>query len=119
MIARSRELLRTCEFGALLITRGEQGITLVRADGDAEHLAAHTREVYDVTGAGDTVCAVLALGLAAGYSLVEATRLANAAAGVTVGKLGAASVNIAELERALQQAPLCDARIDGAGCSQP
>ena len=115
LIARSRELLRTCEFGALLITRGEQGITLVRADGDAEHLAAHTREVYDVTGAGDTVCAVLALGLAAGYSLVEATRLANAAAGVTVGKLGAASVNIAELERALQQAPLCDARIDGAG----
>ena len=102
LVERGRELLDKYQLGALLVTRGEHGISLLQAGREAMHIGAHAREVYDVTGAGDTVCAVVALSLAAGYPLDEATRLANAAAGVTVGKLGAAGVSPVELEQALQ-----------------
>jgi D-beta-D-heptose 7-phosphate kinase/D-beta-D-heptose 1-phosphate adenosyltransferase len=87
-----------CE--AVLITRGEHGMCLF--DGKEEtHLSAAAREVSDVTGAGDTVIATLALGLAAGGTTAEAARLANHAAGVVVGKFGAATVTKAELLEAL------------------
>jgi rfaE bifunctional protein kinase chain/domain len=83
-----------CE--SVLITRGEHGMSLLGPDGDAE-LPAEAREVSDVTGAGDTVIATMALALAAGIPLVEAARLANRAAGIVVAKFGPATVTIEEL----------------------
>ena len=81
---------------AVLITRGEHGMTLHAREGDAE-LPAEAREVADVTGAGDTVIATITLALAAGAPLVDAARLANRAAGIVVGKFGPATVTAAEL----------------------
>lgn len=86
---------------ALLITRSQEGMTLLQRGQPALHLPAHAREVFDVTGAGDTVIGVLAASLAAGQPLFNATALANLAAGLVVAKLGTASVTIAELEYAL------------------
>lgn len=101
LVEKGHAVIQRHALGGLLITRGEQGMTLLRA-GQAElHLPAQAREVFDVTGAGDTVIAVLAAGLAAGQGLAEATALANVAAGVVVGKLGTASVSVPELRRAL------------------
>ncbi len=100
---KASRMCQDLELRALLVTRGEQGMTLVEADGAVTHLPARAREVFDVTGAGDTVIAVLALGLAAGWPLPQATGLANTAAGVAVGKLGASPVLPAELEGALHQ----------------
>jgi rfaE bifunctional protein kinase chain/domain len=83
-----------CE--SVLITRGEQGMTLLGPEGHAD-LPAEAREVSDVTGAGDTVIATMTLALAAGSPLVDAARLANRAAGIVVGKFGPATVTIDEL----------------------
>ena len=101
LVDRGEALRRELALEALLITRGEQGMSLLREGGEPLHLAARAREVYDVTGAGDTVIATLATGLAAGLSLTAATVLANLAAGIVVGKLGTASVTVSELRRAL------------------
>ena len=86
---------------ALLITRSEQGMSLLRKGHAPLHLPAHAREVYDVTGAGDTVIGVLAAALGAGSGLVDAVALANLAAGQVVAKLGAATVSAPELAYAL------------------
>jgi D-glycero-beta-D-manno-heptose-7-phosphate kinase len=83
-----------CE--SVLITRGEHGMWLHAPDGDTA-LAAEAREVADVTGAGDTVIGTMALGLAAGGTLLEAARLANRGAGIVVGKFGPATVTVDEL----------------------
>jgi D-beta-D-heptose 7-phosphate kinase/D-beta-D-heptose 1-phosphate adenosyltransferase len=91
------------ELEALLVTRSEHGMTLLRRDNPPLHLAARAREVFDVTGAGDTVVATLATGLAAGMDIADATALANMAAGIVVGKLGAAGVTLSELRRALYE----------------
>jgi rfaE bifunctional protein kinase chain/domain len=86
--------------GALLITQGAQGMTLF-SDGAAPiHIPAQARNIYDVTGAGDTVVAVLALVLAAGADIELAARLANYAAGIVVGKVGTASMTVEELRGA-------------------
>jgi D-beta-D-heptose 7-phosphate kinase/D-beta-D-heptose 1-phosphate adenosyltransferase len=98
-----RELLARYGIEALLVTRGKHGMTLLRRDETSLHLPVETREVFDVTGAGDTVIAVLAAALAAGADLPGATILANLAAGIVVGKLGTASVALPELQRAVQQ----------------
>jgi len=82
---------------ALLISRGEHGMTLFRADGSSENFPTMAREVFDVTGAGDTVLATAALALAAGASFEDAAVLANQAAGIVVGKLGTASATAGEL----------------------
>ncbi len=105
LVARGQALIRAHRLGGLLITRGEQGMTLLREGAPERHLPARAREVYDVTGAGDTVIAVLAGALAAGSDLEEATGLANLAAGIVVGKLGTATVTLPELQAAtrLQQ----------------
>ncbi len=103
LVDRGETLRRELELEALLITRGEQGMTLLPAGAKPLHLAARAREVYDVTGAGDTVIATLATGLAAGLDLAAATMLANLAAGIVVGKLGTASVTVSELRRALYE----------------
>jgi len=100
LVGKGEALRRNLELDALLVTRGEQGMTLLRKDAEPLHLAARAREVYDVTGAGDTVIATLAAGMAAGLALPGATLLANLAAGIVVGKLGAASATVSELRRA-------------------
>ena len=101
LVLRGQRLLDELDLQALLITRGEHGMTLLQRERDPHHLPAQAREVFDVTGAGDTVIATLAAGLAAGLPLDSATQLANAAAGVVVGKLGTATVTTRELAQAL------------------
>ena len=95
----------TAEVGVdnLLVTRGERGMTLIHGDGAALHLAAESREVYDVTGAGDTVIATLAAMLAAGSGVGDAAALANIAAGLAVRKLGVATVSRSELRLELHR----------------
>ena len=82
---------------AVLITRGDQGIMLLEGDGEPVFVGTAAREVFDVTGAGDTVIATLAMSLAAGATMLEAATLANHAAGVVVGKVGTATASAAEL----------------------
>ncbi len=85
----------------VLVTLGADGMCLVRKDGNTCSIPAHVHEVFDVTGAGDTVAACMALGLGAGLDLEAAARIANAAAGVVVGHIGTASTNPEELCKAL------------------
>lgn len=96
LIEAGQNLLASVDCRAVLITRGEEGMTLFTKDG-VTHIPTVAREVYDVTGAGDTVIATLALALASGASLEEAAVLANHAAGVVVAKVGTASVTRDEL----------------------
>jgi D-beta-D-heptose 7-phosphate kinase/D-beta-D-heptose 1-phosphate adenosyltransferase len=97
------KLLQQYDFKALLMTRGEEGMSLFERNGRIRHTAfpAEAREVFDVTGAGDTAIGVLALSMAAGASFREAAYLANHAAGIVVGKAGTATVTRDELKRAL------------------
>ncbi|MBM3558467.1 MAG: D-glycero-beta-D-manno-heptose-7-phosphate kinase, partial [Alphaproteobacteria bacterium] len=99
--AAARHLIETSGVGAVLATRGAEGMMLVPSDGLAVHLPAEAREVFDVSGAGDTVVAALAAGLAGGLAPVDAARVANVAAGIVVGKVGTATVEHDELVRAL------------------
>jgi D-glycero-beta-D-manno-heptose-7-phosphate kinase len=98
-----RKLMAQNDFKALLITRGEEGMSLFERQDGIRHTSFPTeaREVYDVTGAGDTVIGVLTLALAAGGSLREAACLANHAAGVVVGKVGTATASRDELKKVL------------------
>ena len=91
------------ELESLLVTRGEHGMTLIDEQNQATRLSAHAREVFDVTGAGDTVISVIAAALACGESLVDATAVANIAAGIVVGKLGTAAITESELRLALKR----------------
>jgi D-beta-D-heptose 7-phosphate kinase/D-beta-D-heptose 1-phosphate adenosyltransferase len=105
LVQKGLQLMLDLDLQALLITRGEHGMTLLQQGEQQElHLPAQAREVFDVTGAGDTVIATLATALAAGVSMQHAVVLANIAAGIVVGKLGTATVSGPELRRALQQA---------------
>lgn len=101
--AKGLELLREQKLQALLVTRGAQGMTLIREDQDPVHIPTEAREVFDVTGAGDTVIATFAAALASGTDMVTAMRLANGAAGIVVQKLGADTASISELRRALRK----------------
>ena len=96
LTARAQKLRGDLGLSALLITRSEEGMTLYR-EGERLHVPAVAREVYDVSGAGDTVIAVLGVMLAGGASFAEAVELANKAAGIVVGKLGTAVVHSEEL----------------------
>jgi len=102
LVERGMNLLTEMEFKALLVTQGEQGMTLLSKEDGPLHLPTQAREVFDVTGAGDTVISVLAASLAAKKPLAEATILANMGAGIVVGKIGTATVNTEELDYALQ-----------------
>jgi rfaE bifunctional protein kinase chain/domain len=97
LVEAGRKILSLVDCRAVLITRGEEGMTLFTDDGDVTHIPTVAREVYDVTGAGDTVIATLAVALAAGAKPAEAAMLANYAAGVVVGKVGTATVTRDEL----------------------
>lgn len=99
LLILGRRLLEKYDFGALLVTRGEEGMSLFERGRGMPHtfFPAQAKEVYDVTGAGDTVIGVLALSLAAQANLKEATSLANHAAGIVVGKVGTSTVSREEL----------------------
>lgn len=96
-------LLRDLSLDALLITLGEEGMTLLESNRESEYLQATARNVYDVTGAGDTVIATMAVALGSGMDFLQAARIANTAAGVVVEKVGTTSISRTELERALSE----------------
>jgi rfaE bifunctional protein kinase chain/domain len=100
LFAKSKKLRAELGLEALLVTRSEEGMTLFEGDA-THHQAAQAREVFDVSGAGDTVIATLAVMLAAGADWAEAIRTANVAAGIVVGKLGTAVVTREELAAVL------------------
>lgn len=101
LLAASRYIRDEIDCEAVLITRGEAGMALLQDDDVMVTIPTMAKEVFDVTGAGDTVVATLALGLASGCSMKDAAVLANYAAGIVVGKVGTASVTAAELGGAL------------------
>jgi D-beta-D-heptose 7-phosphate kinase/D-beta-D-heptose 1-phosphate adenosyltransferase len=98
--AAGRALLDRLKTRAILVTRGERGMTLVDRQGGVTHILTAARDVYDVTGAGDTAISALMLAWAAGGDLRDAAELANLAAGIVVGKLGTATVLAGELREA-------------------
>ncbi|HOE68201.1 MAG TPA: D-glycero-beta-D-manno-heptose-7-phosphate kinase [Candidatus Omnitrophota bacterium] len=97
-------LIKKLRLGSVLITLGEDGMALFERGGKITKVPTAAREVYDVSGAGDTVIATLALSLAAGARMQEAAKIANMAAGIVVGKLGTATASPAELREAIRQA---------------
>lgn len=102
--ALGRAILRRLKSRTVLITRSERGMSLYEQSGRATHIPTQAREVFDVTGAGDTVISVLSLALAAGCGYADAAYVANVAAGVVVGKLGTATCSPEELKKALKEA---------------
>jgi len=101
IVSKGQALLKELDLTAMLVTRSEQGMTLLRHGHEEFHLPTQAREVYDVTGAGDTVIATLALAIAANADFTQASALANIAAGIVVGKLGTSTVSEAELSAEL------------------
>ena len=107
LMEKGMQLCNDINLDALLVTRSEKGMVLFQRDSEPFVQATHAREVYDVTGAGDTVIATLATALAAGSDLVEATQIANLAAGLVVRKLGTATTSVKEIQsEMLKHAPL-------------
>lgn len=104
LVQAAATLLRQSQVAALLVTQGKEGMTLFQPPQNPVHIPAQAREVFDVTGAGDTALAVLSLALLSAVSLVDAARLANAAAGIVVGKVGTAVVTPEEFRLALREA---------------
>ncbi len=103
MAQKAENLIRTHHLGALLVTRSANGMTLYQEDHKPFHSPTHAREVYDVTGAGDTVVAVLGMAISIGYDLETSINLANTAAGIVVGKIGTATVSPMELQQAVHE----------------
>ena len=108
IVKKARDLMKRYHIENLLVTRSEHGMMLIQQDQPELNIPTKAKEVYDVTGAGDTVIGVLAASVAAGLDLVEATKLSNVAAGIVVSKLGAATTNIPELCSAVAEVPLRD-----------
>jgi D-beta-D-heptose 7-phosphate kinase/D-beta-D-heptose 1-phosphate adenosyltransferase len=102
VVAGARHILDQNICDVMIVTRGKDGMSVIKADGSAEHLPTTARQVFDVSGAGDTVVATLSLGLAVGAEIAGAAALANAAAGIVVGKRGTAVVTTGELIAALR-----------------
>ncbi len=102
LVRAGRKVVRQAGLRHLLVTRGDAGMALFGKGSGVTHIPTVAREVFDVTGAGDTVIAVLSLGLTAGLGVLESAVLANIAAGIVVGKLGTASANPEELTAALR-----------------
>jgi D-beta-D-heptose 7-phosphate kinase/D-beta-D-heptose 1-phosphate adenosyltransferase len=102
-VARARRLRADLALVALIVTLGERGMAVISADADSVFIPARAREVFDVTGAGDTVIAALAAGLGVGMTLTDAATLANVAAGIVVRKIGVASVTPSELQLELHE----------------
>ena len=106
IVAAGQSLIKQLDISALLVTRSQDGMTLITKEGAVEHLPAQAREVFDVSGAGDTVVATLASAIANGVDLEEASALANVAASVVVGKSGTAVVYAADLLHAVRASDL-------------
>jgi len=104
VVAGALEILSQGICSTLVVTRGKDGMSIVRADGTATHMKTQASEVYEVTGAGDTAVAALAVGLAGGADIGEAVHLANTAAGIVVGKFGIATVTAGEIVAQLDDA---------------
>ncbi len=102
LVSKAAALVQTHDFGALVVTRGDEGMSVIERNGAHHHVPARTVDVFDETGAGDTVAATLAAGLAAGCTVHESAMLANAAAGLVVAKSGTATVSAPELRRELR-----------------
>ena len=102
IVAVGAKIRQRFGFESLMVTRSEQGLTLMGA-GEPVHIPTYAREVFDVSGAGDTVAAVMGAALAAGLKAAAAAHLANLAAGVVVGKLGTYAISAAELDEALAE----------------
>ena len=102
IIEKGNALRNTLRLEALLVTRGENGMILLSEGNEPLQLSAQAHEVYDVTGAGDTVIAIMAAAMVSGYDFAQATAFANLAAGLVVEKLGAASVSKDEINIAIQ-----------------
>ena len=102
IVAVGAKIRQRFGFESLMVTRSEQGLTLMGAD-EPVHIPTYAREVFDVSGAGDTVAAVMGAALAAGLKMATAAHLANLAAGVVVGKLGTYAISAAELDAALAE----------------
>ena len=97
LVLAGKKIIRRTRVRYLLVTRGEKGMALFEGDSRVTHIPTVAHEVFDVTGAGDTVISTLALGLVARLSILEAAVLSNISAGIVVGKLGTASVTPEEL----------------------
>ncbi|MXW73412.1 MAG: bifunctional D-glycero-beta-D-manno-heptose-7-phosphate kinase/D-glycero-beta-D-manno-heptose 1-phosphate adenylyltransferase HldE [Chromatiales bacterium] len=103
MASRAQRVCSLLEIGSMVVTLGDQGLLVAPAAGPSRHMPARTREVYDVTGAGDTVTAVLAAGLAVGAELEDSAHLANVAAGVVVRRVGVAPIRLRDLAEELRE----------------
>jgi D-beta-D-heptose 7-phosphate kinase/D-beta-D-heptose 1-phosphate adenosyltransferase len=103
-------LCRQSQAEALLVTRGKDGMSLFQPQQAPLHIPANARDVFDVTGAGDTVIAAFSMAVLSGLSFADAALLANAAAGIVVGKVGTAVVSPVELRAALQQQEFTESR---------
>lgn len=116
IIAAAKKIIRDCGIKCVVATRSEDGMTIVPSVGAATHLKAQAREVFDVSGAGDTVIATLAAALGAGADIADAARLGNIAGGIAVSKVGTTPVRSAEIVEVLEggrdggslQAPIAD-----------
>jgi D-beta-D-heptose 7-phosphate kinase/D-beta-D-heptose 1-phosphate adenosyltransferase len=102
LLKAGRTLLENLRAESILITRGEKGMTLFESKGDVTHIPTVAKEVFDVTGAGDTVISVLTMALAIGVPAREAAFLSNYAAGIVVGEIGTATLKTADLEDAVR-----------------
>ncbi len=111
LVERGLAMMSELGLDALLVTRGEHGMSLLQTGQPPVHLPTLAQEVYDVTGAGDTVISVIAAVIASGQSAADAMAMANLAAGIVVGKLGTATVSVAEMKRALHQAEQYDGEL--------
>jgi D-beta-D-heptose 7-phosphate kinase/D-beta-D-heptose 1-phosphate adenosyltransferase len=103
MVERGHALIEANGLDGLLVTRSEHGMSLLQKGKHPLHQPTRAREVFDVTGAGDTVISVLAAGIAAGLEVEQAVLLSNIAAGIVVGKIGTATVTVPEIRRALHE----------------
>lgn len=99
LINRANEIIVDYDLSALLITRAEQGMTLLKKNEAPLYFPAQTKKVYDVTGAGDTVIGVLSAALSSGMRLEQACFLANVAAGIVIGKVGTSTTNLIEMKK--------------------
>lgn len=100
---RARNLMSTCGLRNLVITRGGEGISVIQEENQATHLPACSGEVYDVTGAGDTVIAVFAAALSAKMDLIKAAHISTIAAGLAVSKVGTTSISLQEIKEAMDK----------------
>ena len=118
IVAAARAVRDAAGIANVLVTRGRDGMTLLREDGSVRHLPAEAREVFDVSGAGDTVVAAVAAALAAGIPIEEAAQLANVAAGIVVAKVGTAVAHPEDLLASLHRQDLSQAESKLASLEQ-